>query len=253
MPIAAPLIGAAAGIGGSLIAGSAAKKANKQAIAAQEAANNAAIAEQRRQFDITQQNTMPWLQAGQSALTQQGNLVGLNGNDTQQAAIDQVMAGPLYQSMYRNGQNTILANASATGGLRGGNTQRSLADFGSDTLTQAILAQLSNLGGISGAGQAASNTLGQLGQNSANNISGILHNTGTAQGSGALLNGAITGGTTSGVLSGLGGLFGNSGVQSALGSLFKSGGSSSSAPPIVLGGAYGNFMSGLGGLGGVKF
>jgi hypothetical protein len=41
---------------------SAAKKAEK----AQTAAAQASLAEQRRQFDVTQQNLQPWLSAGQA-------------------------------------------------------------------------------------------------------------------------------------------------------------------------------------------
>jgi hypothetical protein len=76
----------------------------------------------------------------------------------QQDAITALQGSPLYTSLMRNGQNTILSNASATGGLRGGNIQRSLADFGSDTLASVIQQQLSNLSGISGQGLSATGT-----------------------------------------------------------------------------------------------
>lgn len=78
MPVVAPLVGAAVGIGGSVIAGNAAKKASKTAAAAQKAANDAAIAEQRRQFDITQDNFAPYLGAGTSALGKINNLLGIS-------------------------------------------------------------------------------------------------------------------------------------------------------------------------------
>lgn len=97
----------------------------------------------------------PWLTAGQGAITSEGNLAGLNGNDPQAAAIAALKASPLFQSLMANGNNNILANGSATGGLRGGNIQHSLAQFGTDTLSQVIQQQLANLGGIAGQGLAA--------------------------------------------------------------------------------------------------
>jgi hypothetical protein len=114
----------------------------------------------------------------------------------QQAAIDSLKNSPLYQSLYRNGVNTILANGSATGGLRGGNIQRSLADFGSDTLASVIQNQLSNLGGISSGGLTTGTNLGTLGQSNSNSASNLLTQKGQAQAGGilgsnsAILNGA---------------------------------------------------------------
>lgn len=181
MPVAGPLIGAVATIGGGLIASGGAKSAAN----AQAAANQAAIDEQRRQYDQTRTDLMPWQKAGTSALGQQGDLLGLNGSAAQQAAITGLQSSPLYQSLFANGQDTLLANASATGGLRGGNTQAGLANFGRDTLASVIQNQLSNLGGVSNAGQNSAAQVGQAGSNSANAISGLLNNTGAAQGNAA--------------------------------------------------------------------
>lgn len=114
----------------------------------------------------------------------------------QQTAIDSLKSSPLYQSLYRNGANTILANGSATGGLRGGNIQSSLANFGSDTLASVIQNQLQNLGGISSGGQQTGTNLGTLGQSNVNSIANLLTQKGSAQAGGiigsnsALLNGA---------------------------------------------------------------
>lgn len=228
---------------------------NKQAKAITNAANTQvaqdqkAIDENARQFDKTEANLAPWLDAGRVALGGQMDLLGLGGGGSaptaggyniqklmadnpdiaawvqaghgdpnatgqqtpeqavnywiqdgiakgdprainaprlsaddvaasgpgarQQAAIDQLKASPLYQSIYRNGVDTINANASATGGLRGGNTQRSLAGFGADALSSVIQQQLQNLGGISGAGRSTGTDLGQLGANSATTIGNL--------------------------------------------------------------------------------
>lgn len=121
----------------------------------------------------------------------------------QSAAIEGLKNSPLYQSLYRNGQNTILANASATGGLRGGNIQSSLANFGADTLASVIQNQLQNLGGISGQGANTGGVLGQLGSGTSANISSLLAQQGAARGGGILASSGIQAGGLSNALQSL--------------------------------------------------
>lgn len=175
-------------------------KAAKQAADAEVAGSQQGIGAITDQNALNQTNIaqaiaglQPFLTAGQQATGAESDLVGLNGNDPQAAAIAQLQGSPLYKSLMRSGTDSVLSNASATGGLRGGNVQSSLANFGSDTLAQVIQQQLSNLGGISGqglsaAGTGASTTLGgaQLGSNAAGNIAGLYGNIGTAQAGGIL-------------------------------------------------------------------
>jgi hypothetical protein len=177
-----PVIGAVASIGGGLIASS----GTSSAAHAQQQSDAAAIAEQRRQFDLTRSDFAPYLNAGKTALPQIQDLLGLNGNAKASAAIDALKASPAYQSLYNNGQEAILQNAAATGGLRGGNTQGALANFGRDTLSSVISDQLARLGGLAGMGENATGSVANLGQNTANSISGLLQASGNAAASGAL-------------------------------------------------------------------
>lgn len=64
--------GAVAKIAGGLVAGKAAKDAGNRAADAQ----RDAISEQRRQFDITQEQNKPWLEAGQRGLGSYEDLLG---------------------------------------------------------------------------------------------------------------------------------------------------------------------------------
>lgn len=176
---------------GSLLGGSSEKKAVKKATQAQVDALNASIAEQRRQFDTTNANFAPYRDAGVGALGQYGDLVGTNGSDHQQSAIDALKASPFYQSLFNNGQEAVLQNAAATGGIRGGNTTTSLANFGADALAQAIQQQLGNLGGLINTGVGATNSTANFGQQTANNVSNSLTQQGQARASGALAIGGI--------------------------------------------------------------
>lgn len=202
-------IGAVGAIGGGLLASSGASKAAR----AQQASDAAAIAEQRRQFDLTRSDFAPYLTAGKAALPGIEDLLGLNGTVKASAAIDALKGSPMYQSLFNNGQEAILQNAAATGGLRGGNTQGALADFGRDTLSSVISDQLARLGGLAGMGQGATGAVASLGQNSANSISSLMQASGNAQASGAL--------AQAGIWSKMLGNLGSLGAYAAEPSLFK--------------------------------
>lgn len=220
MPVAVPLIGAAVGIGGAVMSSNAAKGAANTAAAAQDRASQLTIEEQRRQYNQTRSDLQPWMQQGQNASASQGDLLGLNGPQAQQAAIQAQQSSPLYESLFRNGQNTMLQNASATGGLRGGNTQGALANFGKDTLAQVIEAQLTRLGGVSEQGQNAAAQVGSFGANSANAIGGALTSSGQAQAGAALAGGAASASMFKDIAGSLTGLANNQGVQQWVGKLF---------------------------------
>ena len=180
--MAASAVSAGASILSGIVGGKGAKKAAK----AQVAAYQQGIDEQRRQFDTTQANFAPYQAAGTKGLGGLLDLVGLNGADTQGAAINGLKSSPGFTSLYDTGQDTILQNAAATGGLRGGNTQNSLAQFGSGLLSTVIQQQLANYGGLVNTGVGANNTVGSLGAQSANQIAGLLGDQGQARSAGII-------------------------------------------------------------------
>jgi hypothetical protein len=75
--IAAAAITAAGTIGSSLLAGHASSKAAD----AQSNAAQLGIDEQKREFDLSRGDLMPWLTAGQSSLGGMLDLLGLSGGD----------------------------------------------------------------------------------------------------------------------------------------------------------------------------
>jgi hypothetical protein len=185
--------GAVAVIGGGLVMNylSSEEQSNaaSSAAGAQTQASLAGIDEQRRQFDAIQKLLNPYVQAGTGALTSQQNLLGLNGADAQGAAIEALRFSPQYTALTNEGENAILQNASATGGLRGGNTQGALAQFRPQVLSSLIQQQLGNLGGLTTLGQNSAVQQGAAGQAMGNNVSGLLGQFGSAQAGNALAQG----------------------------------------------------------------
>jgi hypothetical protein len=179
---------------GGLVGGNSARRASQRAETAQIGYLDRALGETSRQFDISRADNAPFLEAGTEALGAQGDLIGLNGPEAQMAAIERLRSSPLFQSLYRTGEEAVLQNGSATGGLRGGNMIGGLADFGADTLAQVIERQLAQLGGLSGRGQQAAGTMGALGANNSAQLAQILGQQGQVRAGGILTRGGINSG-----------------------------------------------------------
>jgi hypothetical protein len=200
---------AAAVVGGTVVGG--VLSSNSQKNAAETAANaqtqsaQLGIEEQRRQFDQIRQLLDPYTKAGTGALGAQQDLLGLNGGAAQQTAIGGIQNSPQFQALQQQGEDAILANASATGGLRGGNTQGALAQFRPQLLAQLINEQYSKLGGLTSVGQNAAAGTGNAGMQSGNQITQLLQQQGAAQAGNAL----AAGKANSQLYSTLGGAFGN--------------------------------------------
>jgi len=189
--IAAAIIGGGAAVYSSSKASSAAERASQlqadaqgKATAAQTEAQNQAISEQRRQFDKIQELLAPYTQAGPGALQGMQGLAGLRGATEQQSAIDQIKQSAQYQELAKQGEQGILQNASATGGLRGGNIQAALAQFRPALLNQLIESQYGKLAGLTQLGQNSAAGTAAAGQQSAANIGNLYSAQGAAQAAG---------------------------------------------------------------------
>lgn len=209
---------------GGITGANAAAKGARRAADTQVAAAQGGIDEIRKLLS-------PFIGAGTQALGSQQALLGLSGAEAQQAAIEALRQSPFFTAQLEQGQNLILQNASATGGLRGGNTQAALAQFAPRLLAQTLQQQLGNLGGLVQGGQNAAT-------NAAGSISELLGQQGAARAGAQLAQGQRQGQIFGSALQ-LGGL--------ALGGL--AGGTPGAALGGQLGGSAGGFLSG-GGTGG---
>jgi len=195
---------AGAGLVGGYLAADSAKDAANAASNAQSNASAASISEQRRQFDAVKELLKPYTDAGVGALTYQKDILGLNGNDAQMWAINNIKNSSQFQELNRQGQDAILQNASATGGLRSGNTQKALSQFSPALLNQLIQQQFANAGGITTLGQNSAVMAGNMGQNSANQIAGLLQQQGAAQAGNYMAQGRADAQMYNGIASSLG-------------------------------------------------
>lgn len=182
--------------------------AAKDAAATQAGAAQDGMAAQERMLDKVQQLLAPYVNAGTTALGAQGNLAGLAGADAQQQAISAIEASPAFTALTRQGERGILANASATGGLRGGNTQAALAEFRPAMLAQLIDQQYGRLGGLSALGQNAAAMTGNAFTNTGNNIATLMQQQGAALAGGQLAAGKAQAGYANAITNGLGMFYG---------------------------------------------
>jgi hypothetical protein len=175
----------ASGLYGSYQQGQAAEAA----AAAQQAAAQQGITAQQQALQQVRADLSPYTQAGPGALKAQQDLAGLNGPQAQQAAIAALQASPQFTAQQQLGEERILANASATGGLRGGNVQAALAQFSPALLADTINQQYSRLGGLVQVGQNSAAGVGTATLGTANNTSNLLQQQGAAAAGGALAQG----------------------------------------------------------------
>lgn len=176
----------------------------QQGAATQAASADKGIAFQQQALDQFTKTLAPYVSAGYGSLAGQQNLLGLNGAGAQQAAISGIQSSPQFQALQQQGTDAILANASATGGLRGGNTQAALAQFQPQLLAQLIDQQYQRLGGITQNGQASAAGVGSAGMQTGSNIAQLLQQQGAATAGGQIAQGSV-GATGFGNLLGIGG------------------------------------------------
>ena len=147
------------------------------------------IQEQRRQFDKLVELMAPFVEGGTKAFGAQGALLGLEGPEAQAEAIAGLEKSPEFLALVDQEEEAILQNASATGGLRGGNIQEVLRDFRPQLLTQLINDRFNRLGQLSQFGQASAAGQGAAGMQSASNVGNLLAQRGAALAGGKLARG----------------------------------------------------------------
>jgi hypothetical protein len=178
----AMVAGAAITVVGGVISSKQANKGNKAAAAGQQAG----IDEQRREYDQSRQDQLPWLQAGQDALGRQqaflnGDMSGFENSPDYKFALDQ-------------GLKLSDRSAAARGSLFSGGHSADLMQLGQGLAQQNANDYWNKLAGRAGQGMTTAQNLGGLGANMATNIGNAYANIGQARQSSYNNNAQLTAG-----------------------------------------------------------
>jgi hypothetical protein len=212
-------IGAAGAIGGAAInANAAGNAADAQTSAANHAADlqkqeaDNALAFQKDQWNTQQKNLEPWLASGKGALSNLTGLLSRPGqglltpwSSTFTAPTDVTEQNdPGYKFRLSQGEGMLENSAAANGSLLSGNTLEAQQKFGQDYASNEYsnvynramqefqqkygifennqTNTFNRLAALAGVGQTAATTLGQEGQQAANNVSSIDLTSGAQRG-----------------------------------------------------------------------
>lgn len=151
------------------LTGSRAAKASGRAAAGQaeglERAAEIQAESQREALDYLKAREALPQEFREGALSQIGGLYGL-GDVPGQEVMANLQASPIYGAITgqrQAGEEAILRNAAATGGLRSGNVQDALARYSGDLENQALMQSLSGLQGLAALPSNANQIAGAIG------------------------------------------------------------------------------------------
>jgi hypothetical protein len=162
------------------------QEAALQAGGIQAGAAQAAIPLQLEAFEGAQQRLGGFEQVGQAALGSRAALAGLGGIEGQQQAFAQIAESPGQRFIRDRQQRALLRNASAIGGLGGGNVRTALQEQAAGFAAQDIGAQRQELAQLSGGGLTAGLNLAQFGIGTAGTVGDLTQSAAQARATGIL-------------------------------------------------------------------
>ena len=158
--------------------------AETKAAEAEAAGLTEGIGEQRRQFDLTREDFAGIVERGGLAGEREAELLGLRGVGAEQSAIDAFIESPGQKFLRERGERAVLRNASATGGLRGGNVLRELQEQGIGFAAGRLGERQDRLRRVAAGGTGAVGTQAGIGANLSSNIARLQAERGGARASG---------------------------------------------------------------------
>lgn len=167
--------------GASLLGGAISSRGASKAADAQRAATEAGITEQRRQYDLTREDSAPWRETGLRALGSLEQDIG------RMPTAEEVMAEPGYQFGLDQGMQALDRRLAAIGGRRSGRALKAGTRYATDYASTQYGAayqrrqdRLNRLAALAGVGQTATGNSAMAGQNATNAITGLLGSQGDA-------------------------------------------------------------------------
>jgi len=223
---------AGAVVGTGVVGGYLGNKAAENAADKSAQAAAAAVAEQRRQFDINQANQAPYLAAGTGAVNRLGAGVMAGGEFGDATPFNfqyDQNSDPGTAFRMSEGVKALDRSAASRGGLLSGATLKGVQRYGQDLGSQEYQnafnryltgfnantgernALFNRISGVAGTGQAAANQVGAAGANMAGNIGNTYMNDAANQGNAGMAGAGMRMSAFSGGANALGRFYGNYG------------------------------------------
>jgi len=200
--VAAGVVAAAGAVGSAVLSSNAVDKATKTT---QQSADQA-VGEERRQYDQTRTDQMPWLQTGHNALDALAGLYGVSADgNTNSPDYSSFYKSPDYDFAQKEGIKGVDAGAASRGSLDSGATRKAEIAYSSNLAKSNFDSYASRLAGLAGVGQSTATNLGNVGANTSGNISNIIQSAGNNRASSYLAQGksyADSIGTAAGAIGG---------------------------------------------------
>lgn len=203
MGLLGKIAGSALGAAGGLLQSRGSRKAAKRASKAQQQAAQQAANAQTQSYDEIKQGQSPYIDAGLTSQNRLLSLLGLGGDPKSQDygkygrdfGMQDFQQDPGYSFRLSEGLKALDRQAAARGGLISGAALKAAQNYGQQAASQEYTNafnryqtnrgnQLDPLYRLMGAGQSASNYLGQANMNKAANLSNIYQNKGDAKAAG---------------------------------------------------------------------
>ncbi|MEW8042499.1 MAG: tail fiber domain-containing protein [Candidatus Thiodiazotropha endolucinida] len=169
----------------SLFGGGNANKAAKRAAEAQVKSTRLGVDELRRQFDATQANLLPFIEAGQGVVgdvTSAGTVGGLNER------LAAIMGGSQFDALVDEREREVQNHLARSGLRRSGAAMKAAAAIPTDIALAVEQALYGRQASLMGSGQNAAAGLGALGASNSGNIANLFSQMGQGQ-SNAILQG----------------------------------------------------------------
>lgn len=173
------MIGSLIAAGGSLLGGLFGSNSAEKAAELQYKAAMKSLALQREMWQTTRNDSMPWMNAGNTALDRYMSELGLsNGKGFQET--------PGYQFAFNEGMRGVTNNLAALGMKNSGAAMKAINDYGQNMANQEYGNWLNRIAGLQQQGQGAAQGLAAANNNLAQGGSNALIAGGQAQASGVV-------------------------------------------------------------------
>lgn len=209
-------IGAAAGIGGSMLSGSAQKKAAKTAAASADRTAEMNNALQRDIYGQNKQLLAPYVNAGIPATGRINAMLGLGGDQGQaQQGFRDYISNSDYGFQLGEGSNALNHGYAAQGAVQSGAAMKELERFRQNLQAGYRNEYLGHLGNQQGMGMSAASATAGVGQGYANSVQSNNNIAGSANANAALFGGAAKAQMYGGIANSLGNFAGSLGSSFA--------------------------------------